>query len=461
MSNTAITEAPLPPPAQRGGVRETLTIALPMVLSMSFDTLMTFVDRLYLSRLGSEQMNAAMAGGMAQFMLATFFIGMIGYTTALVAQNLGARKTWRCAPALAQAVGLALLCYPVLLLLRPLGHKLFEIAGVDPIQLVPQEQYFDILLYGSIIGLLRHAFSCFFSGLGETRVVMGASLLGLVVNVVANYLFIFGHGGFAPMGIRGAAYGTLLAGVASLAVLLFRFFGRTYRKRFATLRCWKFRPNLFGQLLRKGSPSGLEMILNMLAFQCMILLFHGQGLDVATATTIMFNWDMVSFVPLLGLEIAATSLVGRYVGAGDTIAAHRATSSGIKLGWIFSAFVLIAFVGFPEVLVDVFRPDPVDSYFLAARPLAIFMVRLAAIYVTIEAIMVVYAGALRGAGDTFWTLCAMVGLHWLSVLLLWLAMHVFAAGPRTSWAVLVAAFMLFPLLLAMRWKSGRWKGKLQ
>ena len=78
------------PLEERGGMRETLYIALPMVLSMSFDTLMTFVDRLYLSRLGSEQMNAALAGGLAQFMLQTFFIGLTGYTTALTAQNLGA-----------------------------------------------------------------------------------------------------------------------------------------------------------------------------------------------------------------------------------------------------------------------------------------------------------------------------------------------------------------------------------
>ena len=88
------------------------------------------------------------------------------------------------------------------------------------------------------------------------------------------------------------------------------------------------------------------------------------------------------------------------------------------------------------------------------------MVRLATIYVTIEAIMVVYAGALRGAGDTFWTLCAMVGLHWLAVLILWTSIHVFQAGPEAAWGALVGAFMLFPLVLGLRWKTGKWRGKL-
>jgi MATE family multidrug resistance protein len=441
-------------------MRETLRVALPMVISMSFDTLMTFVDRLFLSRLGSAQMNAAMAGGLAQFAMQTFFFGMIGYSTALVAQNLGAGKIRRCAPTLAQAVGIAVVAFPVMLGLRPLAHLMFAKAGLDPQQLAPQTVYFDTLLYGSVIGLLRQAFSCFFSGIGETRIVMQASFVGLLVNCGMNYLLIYGKGGFPALGIRGAALGTLCAGAAMLAILVGRFFARTYRQRFDTLHCWRFHRGLLSILVRKGTPSGLEMLLGLLGFQTMILLFHGQGLSVATASTIMFTWDGMSFIPLLGLEIAATSLVGRYVGAGDVVAANRATGSGIKLGWIFSAFVLVAFMAFPQYLVDMFRPEPVDAAFLEGRSLAIWMIRLATVYVTIEAIMVVYAGALRGTGDTLWVLCAMVSLNWSLVLVLWLCLDVFHFGPMTAWSVLVGSFMLFPLILWLRWKGGKWKGHL-
>lgn len=461
MSDTLTAEEVLPSPEKRGGVRETLKIAMPMVLSMSFDTLMTFIDRLYLSRLGSEQMNAALAGGLAQFMLQTFFIGLIGYTTALAAQSLGAGKPRRCGIVLAQAVGIAFAAYPVLLLLRPLAHLLFEQAGLDSAQLVPQQLYFDTLLYGSLLGLLRHTFGCFFSGLGETRIVMQSSFVGLLVNCGMNYLLIFGKGGFPALGIRGAALGTLSAGAVMLAILVAKAFSRLYRERFGTTSGWKFHRELFLLLVRKGTPSGLEMLLTMSAFQCMVLLFHGRGPVAATAATIMFTWDSVSFMPLIGLEIAATSLVGRYVGARDPAAAHRSTASGIKLGWIFSGFVLAAFVGFPQYLVDMFRPDPVDAYFTAARQTAVFMVRLAAVYVTIEAVMVVYAGALRGAGDTSWVLFAMVGLHWFLVFILWLSLYVFYLDPGTAWGVMVGLFMLFPLVLALRWKSGKWKGRLE
>ena len=77
---------------KQGGMKELLIIALPMIISTACDGVMTFTDRLFLSRLGYEQMNAAMGGGIAAQMLMFFFVGLTGYTTALVAQYFGAKE---------------------------------------------------------------------------------------------------------------------------------------------------------------------------------------------------------------------------------------------------------------------------------------------------------------------------------------------------------------------------------
>lgn len=445
---------------EKGSVREVLSIALPMLVSLSFDSLMTFIDRLFLAKLGSEYMNASLAGGLASFVLSTFFVGTIGYATAMVAQSLGANAPERGSRIIVHAVVLSLLAYPLLLLLRPLGHMLFRWTDVDPVQLVPQIQYYDILVWGAIIPLLRHALGCFFSGIGETRIVMVASFVGLLTNSGLNYALIFGHFGFPALGIQGAAIGTLMGGVASLSILAIRFFSKEIRGRFFSSHTWKLSRSIFSEFLRKGSPSGIELLLNLLAFQLMILIFHGRGLVNATAATIMFNWDMVTFIPLIGLEIASTSLVGRYAGAKDYESAERTTRSGIKIGWVFSFGIMLAFFIVPEWLVNVFRPDPVDQTFLDSFPIAVTMIRIASAYIMIEAIMVVYAGALRGAGDTFWTMVILVGLHWLIVATLWACYHLFQLGPIASWVVLVVGFMLFPVLLWLRWRTGKWKSAL-
>jgi len=122
--------------------------------------------------------------------------------------------------------------------------------------------------------------------------------------------------------------------------------------------------------------------------------------------------------------------------------------------------VFVAFVAFPQLLVDIFRGDVPSLAFLNGRGLAINMVRLASAYVGIEAVLLVYSGALRGAGDTLFTMLASNGLHWFLVLALWLTLEVLKCSTLTGWVVLIAVFLLFPLVFGLRWKSGRWRGAL-
>lgn len=443
-------------PAQ-GGMREMLTIALPMVVSHACETVLIFTDRLFLARLGSVQMSAAMAGGLASFMMTTFFLGLIGYATALTAQYLGAGRKEHCARVVSQAVLIALLAWPLILAARPLAHGLFAAAGIAPEQLAPQKAYFDILLWASLLPLLRCALSSFFSGIGRTRVVMLSALTAMAVNVPANYVLIFGKFGVPPLGIRGAAYGTVVASFCGLLVLAGAYLARENRREFGVMQALRLDAAVMRTFLRFGSPAGVEMFLNLLAFTTMILVFHSHGLATATAVTVVFNWDMVSFVPLLGLQIGVVSLVGRYMGAGRPDIAERATFSGLKMGWGYSSVILVLFGFFPEQLVSVFRPAGPDPVFAQAASLAAGMLRLAALYVMADAVMVVFSGALRGAGDTFWAMGVSVALHWLLVPVLLLSLKVFHLPPQSAWLVLIFLFLSFSGVFYLRYRGGKWK----
>jgi MATE family, multidrug efflux pump len=457
MSTTTDLHIADPRAPKAGSVRELLAIALPMLASHACETVMTFTDRLFLSRLGPEQMSAAMAGGLTSFMMMTFFMGLIGYATALVAQYLGSGQKDRCALALTQAALIAIVAWPIILLARPLAHWLFEMTDIAPEQLAPQKVYFDIVLYAVGIGLLRTSLSSFFSGIGRTRMVMVSALVAMVVNIVMNYVLIFGKLGLPAMGIRGAAYGTVIGGVCGLLVLAGAYFAPRTRREYGVMRALRFDAGCMRTLLRFGYPAGLEMLLNLAAFNAMILTFHSRGLMTATAVTIVFNWDMVSFVPLMGIGIGVTSLVGRYMGAGRPDIAHRATMSGLKSGWAYSSVILLLFVFLPEHLVEMFRPAGEDPVYAEAAPLAIFMIRLASVYVLTEAVSVVFSGALRGAGDTFWAMCISVAVHWITVPILLVMLHGFGCSARTAWMVLVVVFLNFSTLFYLRYRSGKWR----
>ena len=448
---------------KNGDVKDVLVVALPMLLSMSFDTLMTFIDRLFLSKLGPAEMNAALGAGAVQLALTMFFTGMISYTTAMVAQRLGGKRRWDCARAFMQALYVSLMCVPLLYLTIPLGHFAFGMEHLPADQLQYQKTYFNILMFGGVINLVRNVAPCFFSGIGETKIVMKAAFVGMLVNVACNFVLIYGMGPIPALGVAGAAYGTLIGNLVSTVILFAKFFGKSCHRRFRTRYAFAFSWPLTRELLKKGIPSGVEMFLNMSAFQLLILMFHALGPESATASSVMFNWDMVAYVPLMGLEVASTSLVGRYVGAKDGAAASRSTYSGLKLGWGYSLLMGIFFIFLPGILTDIFKPDVTEAsaeaiaIFESARPMSIFMLRIATFYIFVEVLLVIYAGALRGAGDTLWVMFACAIMNWCVAGSLYLVAYVFGLPAHLAWIAVVAVYSTAPVLFWLRWKNGKWR----
>ena len=440
-----------------GGVRELLVIALPMMVSQVCETLMMFSDRFLLARLGPEHMSAAMGGGLTCFLFMTFFIGLTNFAGALVAQHLGAGQRHRCAVAVTQGMIISLFAAPLIILCIPLGHWLFELNGIDKGQQVLQEQYFNILVYGSIFGLLRNNLASFFSGIGRTKVVMVATASALIVNVIANYALIFGNFGAPALGIRGSAIGTVIGGFSGLVVLLFIYLSPRFRHEYQVLSSFRFDRELMGKLFRFGYPSGLEFFLNIFAFNILVLNFHSYGREAAAAMTIMLNWEMVSFIPLIGVGIAVSSLVGRYMGAQKPDFAHNATMSGVKVAGFYTSITFILFCIFPAVMVTAFRPEGGVEEFAKISELATFMLRMVVIYLFADAMMIVFSGALRGAGDTFWMMVISVSGHWTFAISAILMVRVLYFPPRLTWTIIVFLVLLLGLSMFLRYRTGKWR----
>ncbi len=434
-----------------------LAIAFPMVVSSACDTIMTFTDRLFLSRLGPQQMSAAMGGGLTCFMLLTFFLGLTGYCTALVAQYFGAGQKRVCPRIITQGLIVSIAAWPMILAARPLALWLFRVTQIPPEQLGPQTIYFNILLYGTIVTLFRHCLSCFFSGIGKTRTVMVSALAAATVNIAVNYILIFGKWGAPALGIRGAAYGTILGSVCGLLVLAAVYLSGRTQRQFQIFQSFRYDGPLMKKLWRYGYPPGLELFLNLLAFDILILNFHACGPATAAAVTIVFNWDMVSFVPLIGVHIGVTSLVGRYMGARLPDLADRAAFSGLKLAFLYTFCTFAAFLFFPGPLVHVFQPPGGDALFAQTAPEAIFMLRLTALYVMADAIMLVFGGALRGAGDTFWAMCVSVTMHWILVAGQVILLRILNLSARWTWVFLCLLLLVFSGLFYQRYRGGKWR----
>ncbi len=431
-------------------------IAAPMVVSQASETLMLFFNRWVVSFLGADFIPASMSGGLSSFVFTSFFTGITGYVNALVAQYHGARREDRCVQVVSQGFWLTLGFYPVLLLLIPAGHRLFELAGHSAHQVTLEFSYYRILMFGSLIFMVQSVLVGYFVGLGKTRVVMIANLLGILVNLPLNWCLVFGKLGFPRLGIEGAALGTL-GGSLFIATVLFVSYVKSsgYRAR-AGGRSWIPRRDLLGKLLRYGLPAGAEMFINVFAFNVFVQLMQSYDEHVAAAITITFNYDLVSFIPMLGVGAATTALVGHRMGAGDPEGARKVAFLGLRLALGYGALVVLAFVMGAPALVRFFAGG-FTAEDQSILPIAQTLLRLAALYILADAANVVFSGALRGAGDTRWVMVVSGILHWTMAMGAFLFIRVLVLPPVVVWLFFIVFVFSMCLSMFLRHRKGKWE----
>jgi multidrug resistance protein, MATE family len=431
-------------------------IAAPMVVSNASETLMLFFNRWMVSFLGAEYIPASMSGGLTQFVFTVFFAGIAGYVNAFIAQYHGAKRVDRMVQMAAQGFWLALVFYPLLLLLIPVGRMLFVAVGHDAVQVALEFSYYRILMLGSILFVVQSVLVGYFVGQGRTRVVMVANLLGILVNLPLNWLLVFGKLGLPRLGIEGAALGTL-GGTFFIVAILFVAYLRSapYRARARRTR-WTPRVDLLRRLLRYGLPAGAESFLNVFAFNVFLQLMQSYSPKVAAAVTISFNYDLVSFIPMMGIGAATTALVGHRMGAGDPAGARKVASLGLRIAWGYGALIIVTFVLGAPALVRFFSGG-FTAGDEAILPLAQTLLRLAAIYILGDATNVVLGGALRGAGDTRWVLLISGSLHWIMAAGAFVLIKILVVPPVAVWLFFIAFILSMTVCLFLRHRGAKWE----
>jgi multidrug resistance protein, MATE family len=433
-----------------------LTLAFPVIISQASETIMLFANRYFVSLLGAQYIPASMSGGLTQFVFTSFFAGIVGYVNALSAQYHGAGRPDRCLQSVSQGLWLTLVFYPLLLALMPLVRLGFGWAGHTPHQVALEFSYYRLLTLGSLLFLVQAVLAGYFIGLGRTRVVMIASVAGIFVNVPLNWLLVPGRWGAPRLGLEGAAIGTLAGTALIVAILAGAYLASPAHGGRRPWDVWKPRGELLAKLLRYGTPAGAESFINVFAFNVFVLLMHSYGPAVATAVTITFNYDLVAFIPLLGVGTAVTAMVGQRMGAGDPRGARRVAYLGLRVALGYAALMVVLFVAGAPALVRVFA----GGFTEADRdilPLAVTLLRLAAVYTFADATQVVFAGALRGAGDTAWVMVVSGILHWVMAASAWLLIRVFVLPPLGVWLFFIGFIIVLGLSVFLRHLGGKWQ----
>jgi len=442
----------------RGGFAEVLGLAAPLILSTGSLAVQEFVDRMFLSWYSPQAIAASMPSGILYFTILSLFLGTASYVNTFVAQYHGAGRPAEIGPSLWQGLYVSLAGGLLLLLLAPLSPQLFGWIGHPAEVRLLEIRYFRVLCYGSIFPIANSAVSSFFSGRGKPWPVMWVHLLATGLNIVLNYLLIFGNFGFPELGITGAAISTVVSGVVSFLVFAAMIMTRKNNRLYATASGWRPNPDLLRRILRFGFPNGVQFFIDIFGFTVFILLIGRLGIVELAATNIAFNINSLAFMPMIGLGMAISILVGQYVGEGRVELAVRSTWSGAVVCILYMGLIALSYLLVPDFYIGFFTARSAAGSFEEIRRIAVVLLRYVAVYSIFDTMNIVFAAGIKGAGDTrFVMIMILIVSTGILIVPVFLCLLVFQAGIYTAWIFVTAYVIILGFAFLLRFLQGKWK----
>ncbi len=378
-------------------------LAAPVMLGMLGHTFVSFIDNIMVGQLGTAELAAVSLGNSFMFIAMSIGIGFSTAITPLIASadasnNLKqAKATYKSGLFLCITLGIALflgvyLCRPLLSLMQQ-PKEVVTLA-------IP---YLNLVAFSLIPLISFQAIKQFSDGMSMTKYPMYATLIANIVNILLNYVLIFGKFGFPKMGIVGAAYGTLIARFVMFfyLLILLRYKSRS-AKIVRNIKLFVLDIITIKKIINIGSLSAMQMFFEVAIFTAAIWLSGLLGKNPQAANQIALNLSSMTFMVAMGFGVTSMIRVGNQKGLKNFKELRRIAFSifllGILLAILFAAIFFVFHKSLPNIYVDlndtVNYADNIEVLSIASK-----LLLAAALFQISDSIQVVILGALRGLQD--------------------------------------------------------------
>lgn len=408
------------------------------------------IDTVMAGHASAEDLAGVGIGNSLWMPLFLFFMGTLGAQQPIISGYNGARSFDKIVPTVWQGIYLAVIGALIMILLLTNVHPVLSLLNLEPNTARISQGYLNAFAWGIPAMLLMGALRGLTDGLGHTRVIMAFSLLGTLINLPLNYIFIYGKLGMPAMGGIGCGWATALSnGIAAIALLVYLNLSQFFRN-VHLLKGW-VKPNLdgLGYILKIGLPIGITIFVEVSLF-CVIALFLAPlGPVIVAGHQIALNVVSLMFMVPLSIGMALTLRVSFLMGAGAPDTAQLIARSSL----IFAVSLSLVFA----TLLLVFSPQIAALYSNDAEVQAVAtqLLGLAAFFQVADIIQVTCISALRGYKDTripmFFVLFSFwgVGLT-LGYVLTFTDLLLPAMGAAGFWIGLTAGLTSASILLILR-----------
>ena len=380
-----------------------LTLAYPVILGMLGHMFVSFADNIMVGQLGAAELAAVSLGNSFFFIAMSLGIGFATAITPLVAEADAANIKSDVRNALKHGLILCIALGIILLLAMffsiPLMLKMNQPQDVVELAM----PYLQIIAISIIPLVIFEAMKRFSDGLSNTKYPMYATIFANILNIILNYLLIFGTYGFPKLGIVGAGIGTLISRLMMVILLWLIFINKQKFKTFITeLNFFKTKKRVFKKIIDLGLPSALQMFFEVGIFTAAIWLSGILGKNFQAANQIAFNLSAMTFMVGVGLSVAAMVRVGNQRGFDDYLSLRRIA---------FSIFILTIIIEIVFAFLFLILKDWLPTLYLETENISklaenteVIMIAsklliIVALFQIFDGLQVVILGALRGMQD--------------------------------------------------------------
>lgn len=430
-----------------------IALALPAMIENILQVFIGVVDTYFIGKIGTEAIAGVGVTNLIMNIYIAFFIALGVGTTAIVSRNIGANNTENANDAVKQSVIMALgigIVFGIINLV--FSKKILLLLGAEERVLRYALPYFLSVAVPSVFLCLMMILSSALRGSGDTKTPMKVMIIANIINIILDYILIFGIFNFAGLGILGAGIATTISRVVGVILLLQKINSDKTKIHINILDKWNINKDILKSITRIGLPAAFEKLImrfGQLVYGGMIIKI---GTEAYAAHNIAGTIETFSYLPGMGFGVAAATLVGQSLGAKKKDEAHKIGLMSYFLATVFMILIGVIFYIFAPIFARLFSEDK------EVIDLVVKVLRIIALFQPFLCMTLVITSILQGAGDTkfpmYSTLIGIWGVRVLGVYVLGIKLNMGLVG---VWIAYALDLTVRGVILMIRFINGKWK----
>ena len=430
-----------------------LKLSYPIMAGMVSRTLLSFMDTLMVGRLGAVAIASVGLGSVTVWVVIYHFFALGTGTQIITSRKSGEGNEKDCGAVLNNALIFSLFTTIFIgTLFFVFSRNIFDFVSEDPLVYKYGSTYIRIRIFEVFSFTLISVFAGFFNGIGLTKINMYVMIIVNIMNIVLNYLLIFGKFGFPRLEVTGAAFASTISTYLGAGVIIAISLKEKYRKRFLYFKNVKINLNILTSLIKLSSPNALKNIFTLSGYMIFLKIIGIIGTTQLAASNICLTITSISWMPAVGIGVATATLIGQSIGSKNSQLAEKYGWESIKLSLLIMGTIGIIFIVSPKWIIQIFTSEP------EVIQNGIIILRILGVIQFFDAFGIILSSSLEGAGKTLF-----VGIS--ETLFVWLIFIPLAylLGIRLGfdiigvWGAMIVYFLGFDIVLFLSFKSGKWK----